>query len=325
MSIIDLEPAIAEPVKQATPPLSNLQKAGIALAVLWLLSCVYLVAPEQQAVVTTFGAVTEPRVMPGIHLSWPWPIDRVTKLKVQQLQRLVIGGDIPDSVLGRTQPLQSQWITGDQNIINMRVVVQYSVSVPADYLFRSQDIARAVGAAVESEMARRIAFRDVDAVLTTEKAAIQEEVRAASQKRINDYRSGVLISTVNIESVTPPPEAADAFRDVASARADAVRIVNQAEGYSNDVIPKARGEARQLIEASEAYKEKSINTAGGDAARFSRLEAEYAKASEVTGSRLYTEAMEQILPKIKKMIVDPSGNLDLTIIRKGDPAPTPKK
>ena len=207
----------------------------------------------------------------------------------------------------------------------MRVVVQYSVSVPSDYLFQSQDVARAVGAAVESEMARRIATRGVDAVLTTEKAAIQEEVRAASQKRINDYRSGVLLSTINIESVTPPPEAADAFRDVASARADAVRIVNQAEGYANDVIPKARGEARQLIEQSGAYKEKSINTAGGDAARFTQLEAEYAKASQVTGDRLYTEAMEQILPRIKKMIVDKNGNLDLTIIRKGDPPPAPKK
>jgi len=242
------------------------------------------------------------------------------------LQRLVVGGDIPDGVLGRTQPLQSQWITGDQNIINMRVVVQYSVSVPSDYLFQSQDVARAVGAAVESEMARRIATRNVDAVLTTEKAAIQEEVRAASQKRINDYRSGVLLSTINIESVTPPPEAADSFRDVASARADAVRIVNQAEGYSNDVIPKARGEARQLIEESEAYKQKKTNEAGGDASRFTQLAGEYAKAAQVTGDRLYTEAMEQILPKIKKMIVDNNGNLDLTILRKGDPPPSaPKK
>jgi membrane protease subunit HflK len=325
MSLIEIDQAVAEPVKQRTPPWSRAQKIGGAIVALWLLTSVYLVAPEQQAVVTRFGAVVEPRVMPGIHLSFPWPIDQVTKLKVQQQQRLVVGGDLPDSVLGRTQPLQSQWITGDQNIINMRVVVQYSVSVPSDYLFQSQDVARAVGAAVESEMARRIATRDVDAVLTTEKAAIQEEVRAASQKRINDYRSGVLLSTINIESVTPPPEAADAFRDVASARADAVRIVNQAEGYSNDVIPKARGEARQLIEQSGAYKEKSINTAGGDAARFTQLEAEYAKAAQVTGDRLYTEAMEQILPKIKKMVVDKNGNLDLTIIRKGDPPPAPKK
>ena len=222
MSLIDIEPALAGPVKPRTPPLSRTQKVSAAIIAVWLISCVYLVAPEQQAVVTRFGAIVNPRVMPGIHLSFPWPIDQVSKLKVQQLQRLVVGGDIPDSVLGRTQPLQSQWITGDQNIINMRVVVQYSVSVPSDYLFQSQDVARAVGAAVESEMARRIATRNVDAVLTTEKAAIQEEVRAASQKRINDYRSGVLLSTINIESVTPPPEAADSFRDVASARADAV-------------------------------------------------------------------------------------------------------
>lgn len=325
MSTIGLEPLLAAPVEQRTPPATLWQRIGLALAALWLMTSVYLVAPEQQAVVTRCGAVVEPRIMPGIHLSLPWPIDRVAKLKVQQLQRLVVGGDIPDAVLGRTQPLQSQWITGDQNIINMRVVVQYSVSVPSDYLFQSQDVAREVGAAVESEMARRIATRDVDAVLTTEKAAIQEEVRAAAQKRINDYRSGVLLSTINIESVTPPPEAADAFRDVASARADAVRIVNQAEGYANGVIPKARGEARQLIEASEAYKEKSVNDAAGDAARFTQLEAEYAKAAQVTAERLYTEAMEQILPKIRKMIVDKNGNLDLTILRRGDPAPAVTK
>ena len=326
MSIIDLEPTLEQPVRERNPSLGRARQVGLGILAIWILTSIYLVAPEQQAVVTRFGAVVEPRVMPGIHLSLPWPIDSVTKLKVQQLQRLVVGGDIPDGVLGRTQPLQSQWITGDQNIINMRVVVQYSVSVPSDYLFQSQDVARAVGAAVESEMARRIATRNVDAVLTTEKAAIQEEVRAASQKRINDYRSGVLLSTINIESVTPPPEAADSFRDVASARADAVRIVNQAEGYANDVIPKARGEARQLIEESEAYKQKKTNEAGGDADRFTQLAVEYAKAAQVTGDRLYTEAMEQILPKIKKMIVDKNGNLDLTIIRKGDPPPpAPKK
>ena len=142
-------------------------------------------------------------------------------------------------------------------------------------------------------------------------------MRAAAQKLINDYQAGVLLSTVNIESVAPPPEAADAFRDVASARADSSRIVNEAQGYANDLIPKARGEARQMIESAEAYKQKKINEAQGDAARFTQVAAEYAKASEVNGRRLYVETMEQILPKIKKLIVDKNGNLDLTIIRKG--------
>jgi len=296
-----------------------------AIAGLWLVTGVYLVAPDQQAVETRFGAVVSPRVLPGIHYALPWPIDRVYKLKVQQLQRLVIGGDLPDAVLGRSQPLLSQFLTGDQNIINMRVVVQYSVGVPVDYLFHHQEVARSVGAAVEAELARRIAHRNVDAVLTTEKVAIQDEVLAAAQKRINDYRTGVLLSTVNIESVGPPPEAADAFRDVASAKADSARIVNESQGYANDVVPKARGEAQKLLEEAAAYKERKINEAAGDASRFTQIAAEYDKAAQVTGHRLYIETMEQILPRIKKLIVDKDGNLDLTIIRKGDPAPAAKK
>jgi len=167
-------------------------------------------------------------------------------------------------------------------------------------------------------LAERIAERNVDEVLTTEKQNIQEDVRAEAQKILNEYRAGVLLSTVNMESAVPPPEAADAFRDVASARADSSRIVSEAQGYSNDVIPKARGEARQMLEEAQAYKESRINQAQGDAARFTEVAAEYAKASEVNVQRLYLETMEQILPKIKKLIVDKNGNLDLTIIRKGE-------
>jgi membrane protease subunit HflK len=259
-------------------------------------------------------------VLPGIHIAMPWPIDRVTRLKVQQSQRLVIGGEAPDSVTGRSQPLQSQFLTGDQNIINMRVVVQYSVGVPIDYLFRNQDVARAVGAAVETALAQRIATRHVDAVLTTEKQSIQDEVRTAAQNIVNEYRAGVLISTVNIENAAPPPEAAGAFRDVASARADSSRIVSEAQGYANDQIPKARGEAQKMLAFAQGYKEKKFNEAQGDASRFNQVASEYAKASAVNADRLYLEAMEVILPRIKKLIVDKNGNLDLTIIRKSDPA-----
>ncbi len=290
----------------------------------WLASGVYIVPADQQAVETRFGRVVSPRVMPGIHLSAPWPIDRVHKLKVQQLQRLVVGGEISDGVLGRTQPLASQFLTGDQNIIHLRAVAQYSVAVPADYLFSAEAVARAVGAAVESELAHRLAGRNVDAALTTEKAAIQEEARAAAQRVLNDYRAGVALASINIEAATPPPEAADAFRDVASARADSARIVNESQGYSNDVIPKARGEAQQMLDAAQAYRQRKINEAQGDASRFTQVAAEYARAADVNGRRLYVETMEQILPRIKKLLVDKNGNLDLTIIRKGDTPPPPK-
>ena len=288
------------------------------LPLAWLLSGVFFVPTDQQAVVTRMGALVEPRVMPGVHYALPWPVDRVRKLKVNQLQRLVIGGEAADLVLGANQPLAAQFLTGDQNIIQIRVVVQYSVSVPADYLFRTVDVARTAGAAAEAELARRLARSEVDAILTTEKLALQDAVLAAAQQRLNEYRAGVRLASVNIESVAAPPEAADAFRDVASARADTSRIVSEAQSYANGVVPRARGEARQLLEAAEGYKATRVNEATGDAARFSAVAAEYAKAPEVTGTRLYIEAVEQILPKIRKLIVDSNGNLDLTIIRRGE-------
>jgi membrane protease subunit HflK len=305
-------------------PGNGRKQLAIAAVALWLLSGTYIVSADQQAVVTRFGQMVEPRVFPGIHISLPWPIDRVTRLKVRQLQRLVVGGDLPDSVLGRTQPLASQFLTGDQNIINLRAVVQYSVDMPADYLFHTQDVAKSVAAAVETELARRIGRRTVDAVLTTDKIAIQEETRTAAQKLIDAYSSGVRIASINIESMTPPPEAAEAFRDVASARADAARIYNEALGYANDEIPKARGEAQQMTESAAAYKETKIDEANGDASRFNLVADEYARASAVNGRRLYLETLEQVLPKIKKLIVDKNGNFDLTIIRKGDAPPARK-
>jgi membrane protease subunit HflK len=312
------EPQPAPPATAARWPGSTRQRVAWGALVVWILSGVFLVPTDQQAVVTRFGAVVSPRVLPGVHYALPWPIESVYRLKVQQLQRLVIGGEAADLVLGRTQPLASQFLTGDQNIINMRVVVQYSVGVPTDYLFRSVDVAQTTGTAVEAELARRIGRSDVDAILTTEKLAIQDAVLAAAQKRLNDESAGVRLSTVNIESVSAPPEAADAFRDVASARADTARIVSEAESYANDLLPRARGEARQMVEAAVAFRSSRINEAGGEAARFSAVAAEYAKAPQVTSDRLYIEALEQILPKIRKLIVDPNGNLDLSIIRRGE-------
>jgi membrane protease subunit HflK len=306
-------------------PWSRRKQLALAAVGLWLLSGTYIVSADQQAVVTRFGQVIEPRVFPGIHMSLPWPIDRVTKLKVRQLQRLVVGGDLPDSVLGRTQPLASQFLTGDQNIINLRAVVQYSVGMPADYLFGTQDVAKSVAAAVETELVRRIGRRTVDAVLTTDKVAIQEEARAAAQKLIDAYGAGVRVASINIESMTPPPDAAEAFRDVASARADAARIYNEALGYANDEIPKARGEAQQMTESAAAYKETKIDEAAGDAARFNLVSDEYARASAVNGRRLYLETLEQVLPKIKKLIVDKNGNFDLTIIRKSGDTPPARR
>lgn len=290
------------------------------VAALWLLTGVYIVPADQQAVVTRFGRVTEPRALPGIHYAAPWPIDRVTRLKVRQTQRLIIGGDPADAVLGRMDPSVSQFLTGDQNLIHLRVAVQFSVAVPRDYLFTAAEVQRVVGAAVESELVRRVGQRGVDAVLTTEKIGIQEEARAAAQQLVDGYGLGVSLASVNIESAQPPPEARDAFNDVASARADSSRIVNEAMGYAGDIVPRARGEAGQSLEAAAGYRMRKVNEARGDASRFTQVAAEYGRAAAVNGRRLYVETMEQVLPKIKKLLVDSRGNLDLTIMRKQDAA-----
>ncbi len=319
----------AETLERVSPPPPGWRQHATrrnlwgGLILLWLLSGVYLVATDQQAVVTRFGKAqrVEP---PGLHYHLPYPVEQITKLKAEQLQAATIGGEPADSALGRTDPLRAQFLTGDQNIINVRAVVQYNVKAPMEYLFRAQDVQQTVTSTVESELGHEIANRTVDHVLTTEKIAIQEAVKQRAQRLLDSYDLGVAIYTVNIDRTAPPDEAKDAFADVAGARADAARIVNQAEGYANDVIPRARGEAQQLLAAAEGYKQRKINEAQGDAARFNQLAEEYKKAAAVTSQRLYLEAMEQILPKIKKTIVDRQGNnVDLTIIRKEGEASKP--
>jgi membrane protease subunit HflK len=292
----------------------------------WLISGIYIVQTDQQALVTQWGRVVEPRVFPGIHYALPWPIDTVYKLKVRELRRRVIGGDIPDTVLGRTQAATSEFFSGDQNLLNIRVVVQYSVSNPRDFLFQAQDADRIVALAVESELVRRVAHTTVDDILTTQKLAIQGDVLRAAQTIIDGYRTGALLSSINIESVSPPPETAEAFRSVAGARSDAFRIVNEADGYANDLLPRARGEADQLIDQAHSYSDGKINRAAGDASRFAAVAAEYNKVPQVTSTRVYLEAMEAILPKLKKLIVDVNSNLDLSMIGRQEnsaPAATP--
>jgi membrane protease subunit HflK len=299
------------------------RKFWSAAAALWLFSGLYLVATDEQAVVTRFGQFARLET-PGLHCHLPYPVEQIIKLKAEQLQAATIGGEPADAALGRTDPLRAQFLTGDRNIINVRAVVQYNVKSPREYLFRSNDVSRIVGAVAESELGREIARRPVDDVLTTEKISIQAAVQRRAQQILDSYQLGVAIHTVNIDRASPPDEAKAAFADVAGAKADAARIVSQAEGYANDVIPRARGEAQQLLEAADGYRQRKINEAQGDAARFTALAVEYKKAAAVTSHRLYVEAMEQILPKIKKTIIDrQGGNVDLTIIRKEPEASKP--
>lgn len=304
------------PTAEAAAPAWDRRRVGLVLLGLWLLTGLYIVRADEQAVTTVFGAVANERATPGVHYNAPWPLGSVYKLKVRQTQRAVVGGELADAALGQADPLLAQFLTGDQNIIHVRAIVQYSIATPVEYLFTSQSPGPVVRDAVTAELARQIGSRTVDEALTTEKTAIQTVVRERAQALIDQYEIGVVIASVNIESASAPPEAADAFRDVAGARADAARIVNEAEGYANDVVPRARGEARRFTEEAGGYRARKIDEATGDAARFSALAAEYRRNPEVTRNRLYLEAMDEVLPRLNKTVVDDAGNLDLTIVRR---------
>jgi membrane protease subunit HflK len=322
MSILISTPVPTAPaVDPATPPKSRRSRriVGYVFA-LWLVSGIYVVQTDQQGLVTQFGRVVEPRVFPGIHYALPWPVDKVYKLKVRELRRRLVGGEIPDLVLGR-QASSSEFFSGDQNLLNIRVVAQYSVSNPRDFLFAAQSPDQIVGLAVESELVRRVAHTRVDDILTTQKLAIQGDVLKSAQTIIDGYGAGALLASINIESVSPPPETAEAFRSVAGARSDAFRIVNEADGYANDLVPRARGQADQLLDQARSYSNGKTNRAEGDASHFNAVAAEYNKNPSVTSTRVYLEAMELVLPKLKKLIVDSNSNLDLSMVGKQDASP----
>jgi membrane protease subunit HflK len=264
--------------------------------VLYLLSGIYFVAPEQQAVVTRFGRVVAKGVTPGVHYSLPWPVESVTKLKALETKRLTVGVEMPDQVLGRPSgALPVEYLTGDQNIITVQMAVQYAVKDPAAYLFRARDVTRIISRAVESAFEQTIAAESVDSILTTGKIAVQNAMLGRSRQILDSYSSGVFISAINIENVAPPAEVA-----------------------ASDAVAKAEGEAGKLVTDAEGYRQQRINESEGDAARFQKLLAESSKAKDVTERRLYLETMEEILPRVKKVVVDSSGSkslMDLGIIR----------
>jgi membrane protease subunit HflK len=160
--------------------------------------------------------------------------------------------------------------------------------------------------ASESALRTVIGQHSIDEALTTGKFQIQEETKALIQRYVDKYDTGILIVAVQLQSVSPPREVEAAFKDVASAKEDKNRKINEAQGYRNDVIPKARGEAQAMLRESEGFKEARIKRAEGDVAKFRAMLVEYRKAKDVTRKRLYLEAMEEILPGVKKYIV-PTG------------------
>jgi modulator of FtsH protease HflK len=279
---------------------------GAALLVLTaanLASGFYVVGTDERGVVRRFGAVVE-HVAPGMHYRLPWPIDRVDVLKTTSVMKTGVGFALSDNASGSQRVSGMELLTGDTNIVSIALVLQYVVGNPADYLFRVEAPQTLVDTVAQVVLTEAVAAMPIDEVLTTGRVAMQENVKTRTQEILDRYQSGLQITSASIMAMTLDRSVAEAFQDVANATADRDKLQNEARAYENDQIPKARGEARTVISEAEAYRQEHIAEAVGETDRFLALLKEYEKAPEITRSRLYLEAMEKILPKVKLYVLD---------------------
>jgi len=279
------------------------------LLAIWLLSGIYIVRPGEQGVVRRFGKIAR-ITEPGPHYRLPWPIERVDKPKIKQVRRIEIGFETISSgqpAVYRFHPEESLMLTGDEQIIDAQITVQYKIKDPGDYLFNVRSLEGPQGTikdAAEVALRQVVGQRPIDDVLITEKRQVEIDISTLLQEIVDGYESGIRITEVKLQTVQPPKEVAASFSDVVSAKEDKEKLIQEADGYKEDTIPKARGEARSKVLAAEAYREEKVQQAQGDVEKFLAVLAEYEKAKEVTRKRLYLETMEKVLPGIRKFIID---------------------
>ena len=282
---------------------------GLAV-VFWLLTGVYMVGPDEVGVIRTFGAYTH-QTQPGLNWHYPYPIQTVKTPKVTEVKRIEIGFRTTRNGQYRTVEKESLMLTGDENIVDAELIVQYRIKEPENYLFKIVEPELTVREASEASLRTIVGMNNIDETLTTGKYRIQEEAKKQIQAILDKYQSGIQVVAAQLQDVSPPKQVIAAFKDVASAKEDKNRLINQAEGYRNDVIPKARGEAEAMIRGAEGFRESRIKRAEGDVAKFNTVLKEYRKAKDITRERLYLETMEKVLPGVEKVIIPDkdSGNM----------------
>ena len=274
---------------------------GIAL-VLWMLTGIYVVGPDEVGVVQTFGKYSR-AAQSGLNYHFPFPIEKVSTPKVTEVKRIEIGFRTVGKNQYQTIARESLMLTGDENIVDAEMIVQYKIKDPVAYTFNFIEPELTVRQASEASLRTVVGRHNIDEALTSGKFMIQEESKELIQNILDKYDTGILVVAVQLQDVSPPEQVIAAFKDVASAKEDKNRMINQAEGYRNDIIPKARGEAQAEIREAEGYKEARIARAEGDVSKFNSVLKEYRKSKEVTETRMFLETAEEILSNREKIIV----------------------
>jgi modulator of FtsH protease HflK len=313
--------------------------ALIAVA-LWLFSGFFQVAPDELGLVMRFGKFNR-KVDPGLGYHYPYPIESVEIPKVTRVTAIPIGVRLVEDSRRGTQtrdvPEESLMLTGDENIVDVDFTVFWVVAAgttgASDFRFNMQNSEGTVKAVAESAMREVIGRSELEPVLTGGRQRIESEVHDLVQKTLDQYKSGITVTQVQMLKVEAPAQVIDAFRDVQAAQADQERAQNEARTYAGRVVPEARGRAAQLVQAAEAYREQTVAEATGQTARFNKIYEEYKKAPDVTRQRLYLETMERLFGGTDKIILDSSGQggggvvpyLPLPELRSRPPAQAPQQ
>ncbi|RLB74360.1 MAG: FtsH protease activity modulator HflK [Deltaproteobacteria bacterium] len=314
----DIEDIIKKVFNRAEKGVANGPPGGplLLIAILlvgWLATGFYIVAPDELGVVKRFGEAIYTTTS-GPHWHLPKPIETVLKPKVTQVKRLEIGfRSISSGPPARYQmvPRESMMLTGDENIVNAQFIVQYRIDDPIAYLFNINNQTETVRVATEAAMREVVGKNNIDTVLTSGKNKVQQDCVKRLQDILNSYDAGVTIVAVQLQDVHPPKQVIQSFQDVASAKENKIRMINEAEGYSNEILPKAHGKATQMTNQAQAYKAELVNQATGEVSRFLANLKAYKVAPEITRKRMQLEMMEGVLQDIDKIIIDPKLNRSL--------------
>ena len=258
------------------------------LVVIWLATGIYIVEPAERGVVMRFGRYVD-STEPGPHWHIPLPIESVVKVNVDEISTLTH---------------RAAMLTQDENIVEVELTVQSRIQDAADYLFQDQDPERTLNDATVTVARVVMGQSKLDFVMTEGRGAVAVTIKERIQKLMDRYKTGLIVTSVNMQPAKPPEQVKAAFDDAIKAREDKERLENQAEAYANEVLPSARGNAARILADAKAYRDRVIASAEGETARFSAVLAEYSRAPEVTRQRLYLETMEEVLGKNGKVVLD---------------------
>lgn len=316
------------------------------IVIIWIATGIYQISPGEAAALRLFGDVQgNPVTETGLHWWWPGPIGKMDKEQVTETKRMELGFRGTDTGAISPFPQEALMISGDLNIIDVAMVVQYNIKNLNDFLFEVNDPGevtpgRTIGAgqpdgrtlkdAAEAALRLVIGQRSIDDVLVLRREEVAAATKVRLQEILDSYDTGINVLNVQLQDVKAPEEVRDAFDDVLRGRQERDTKINQARSFENDILPRARGDAERIIQGAEAFRAARIARAEGEADRFISVLTEYRKSQDVTRQRLYLEAMEEILPGVSKIIVSPDaesvlilgGREGLTPIPVG-PSPSP--